>query len=253
MKFKLSVITVCYNAEEFIDQTINSVIQQSYGDVEYIIIDGGSTDSTVKLIQKYSSHIDKWLSEKDGGIADAMNKGLSLATGDYVIYLNADDYFKNKDVLLEASNFLSNDVEILACGIDYLKQNGETNTYFSRGFGFWMNFKTCLFHQGVLCSRQLLNELGGFDVRFNITMDYDLFLRAYRRNAKLKKAHMIMSVMRDVGISSAREWGDLKTRFAEEKFCHYKNNNKAIFLFLYGVYWIIYPKYRFLKEKFHIG
>ena len=90
---KISVVTVVYNAEKTVERTIRSVIEQKYEKLEYIVIDGGSTDETVNIIKKYSDFITYWVSEPDGGIYDAMNKGIALATGDYICFLNADDWF----------------------------------------------------------------------------------------------------------------------------------------------------------------
>jgi glycosyltransferase involved in cell wall biosynthesis len=89
---KISIITVCFNAEKYIEQTIKSVLDQKNGDIEYIVIDGASTDKTLNIIRQYDSKITKWISEPDNGIADAMNKGIKLATGAYLLFLHADDY-----------------------------------------------------------------------------------------------------------------------------------------------------------------
>ena len=100
-KLKISVITVSYNAAQTIEETLFSVCNQSYLNVEYIIIDGGSTDGTCEIIEKYRNKIGYFISEPDNGIYDAMNKGLKIATGDYVIFLGADDHFISLSVLEE--------------------------------------------------------------------------------------------------------------------------------------------------------
>ncbi|EFJ2165730.1 glycosyltransferase, partial [Escherichia coli] len=94
MRKKLSIVTVVYNGERFIENAINSVISQKNEQVEYIIVDGGSTDSTLNIIEKYKNKIDIFISEKDKGIYDAMNKGWSKATGEYVAFLNSDDFYQ---------------------------------------------------------------------------------------------------------------------------------------------------------------
>src|SRR5574343_380982 len=96
---KISIITVCYNSSETIEDTIQSVASQNYPNIEYIIVDGLSKDSTVDIIKKHSDVVSKWVSEKDKGIYDAMNKGIAMATGDIIGILNADDVYTNKDVL----------------------------------------------------------------------------------------------------------------------------------------------------------
>ena len=90
---KISVVTICYNSKLFIEKTILSVINQSYEDLEYIVVDGGSTDGTLDVIHKYSNRITKWISEKDEGIYNAMNKALDIITGDWVIFMNSGDCF----------------------------------------------------------------------------------------------------------------------------------------------------------------
>ena len=101
-----SVITVTYNAERWLERTILSVLSQSYTNVEYLIIDGGSTDRTVEIIRQYASGLAYWVSEPDQGLYDAMNKGLARATGDYLVFLNAGDTFHTADTLNQIVNGL---------------------------------------------------------------------------------------------------------------------------------------------------
>ncbi|MCR1812019.1 glycosyltransferase family 2 protein [Sulfurospirillum sp. hDNRA2] len=106
---KISIITVVYNAVTLLEQTILSVLEQDYSSVEYIIIDGGSSDGTIALIQKYASYPVVWISEKDSGIYDAMNKGLKLVTGEWIVFLNAGDFLASSHILsLVASTITKN-------------------------------------------------------------------------------------------------------------------------------------------------
>lgn len=239
----ITVITIVLNAEEHIEQTIESVLGQTYCNIEYIVIDGGSTDRSLEIIDRYRSEIDCVISEKDEGIADAMNKGASHATGDYLIFLHADDYFANERSLENALVFLNEGTDILACNILFGKQ---LEVYEPKGFGFWTNFKQGLYHQGVFCRRQLLEDLRGFDTQFRIAMDYDFFLRAYRRGVGIVKAPVILTVMRDNGISSLRDWKNLIFRFKEEKMVHEKNCRSLSMGLLYKIYWLLYLPYRYL-------
>ena len=104
----ISVITVCYNSENTIEQTIQSVISQKYSEIEYIIVDGGSSDNTLSIIEKYKSKIDFLISEKDNGIYDAINKGINYSSGEIVGFLHADDIFKNSNVLNNIHDNFSN-------------------------------------------------------------------------------------------------------------------------------------------------
>jgi glycosyltransferase involved in cell wall biosynthesis len=105
---KLSIVTISFNSEQYLEQTIRSVIGQSYANIEYVVVDGGSNDGTLDIIRKYDSEIDRWISEPDAGIADAMNKALSLTTGDFVYFLHSDDYLEGDDAIEKASRHLTN-------------------------------------------------------------------------------------------------------------------------------------------------
>jgi len=102
----ISIVTVVYNGAKHLEQTILSVLKQSYPNVEYLIIDGGSTDGTLEIIRQYEEAIDYWISETDKGIYDAMNKGISLASGDYIVFLNADDWYERGAIESVAQNII---------------------------------------------------------------------------------------------------------------------------------------------------
>lgn len=245
----ISIITIALNAEIYLEQTIQSVLNQTYKNIEYIIVDGGSTDGTLGVIEKYKNAIDHIISEKDEGIADAMNKGVSLASGDYIIFLHADDYFHHDTCLEESIKFLEVTTDILACRIQFGK---DQKIITPTGFNFWTNFKG-MPHQGILCRRSLIESLHGFDTQFKICMDYDLLLRAYQNGARLKKAPVVLSVMRDTGISSLRDWKNLRFRFAEEKRVHEKNCRSLLMGVLYKIYWLLYLPYRRLSYVTILG
>lgn len=245
----ISIITITLNAEIYLEQTIQSVLNQTYKNIEYIIVDGGSTDGTLGVIEKYKNAIAHIISEKDEGIADAMNKGVSLASGDYIIFLHADDYFHHDTCLEESIKFLEVTTDILACRIQFGK---DQKIITPTGFNFWTNFKG-MPHQGILCRRSLIESLHGFDTQFKICMDYDLLLRAYQNGARLKKAPVVLSVMRDTGISSLRDWKNLRFRFAEEKRVHEKNCRSLLMGVLYKIYWLLYLPYRRLSYVTILG
>ena len=239
----ISIITIALNAEIYLEQTIQSVLNQTYKNIEYIIVDGGSTDGTLGIIEKYKDEIAHFVSEEDNGIADAMNKGVSLASGDYIIFLHADDYFHHDTCLEESIKFLEVTTDILACAIQF---GQDRKIITPSGFNFWTNFKG-MPHQGILCRRSLIESLNGFDTQFKICMDYDLLLRAYQNGARLKKVPVVLSVMRDTGISSRRDWDSLSTRFNEERMVHQKNCRCLAMQILYKFYWLLYLPYRYMS------
>ena len=110
----ITIITVSYNAVTTIEQTISSVVHQDYPKIEYIIVDGGSTDGTIDIIKKYKSHGIRWLCEPDEGIYDAMNKGVQMASGDYVEIIGADDALVSNDIISRAVSEMEDDIDIFA-------------------------------------------------------------------------------------------------------------------------------------------
>ena len=242
----MSVITIGYNSANSIEQTITSVIAQTYPNKEYLIIDGGSKDETIDIIEQYEAQIDQWISERDDGISDAMNKGLKIATGDWILFLHSDDYLVGKDSLEKAVAMIETNIDILACNI-YFKYGETIKLAKPHGWNFRMNFKVGLWHQAILCRKQLFERIGGFDKAFKLAMDYDFLLRAFRANTKVKIVHMPLSVMRKTGISSRTDPSSLKRRFLEERQVHKKNCDSAFLSAVYGVYWPLYQAYNFLR------
>jgi glycosyltransferase involved in cell wall biosynthesis len=243
----ITVITVVYNGDKHLEQTIQSVINQSGVNVEYIVIDGGSTDGTLDIIRQYDALIDYWVSEPDKGIADAMNKGLSLATGEYIVFIHADDYLHNIDSLAVASDSFDKEHQVFSFDILY---GDELVRKSSRGFNFWLNCRNGIPHQGVICSRFLFNKVGCFDTLLKFNMDYDFFLRAYYSDYKLKKIKTVLSVMRDTGISSQTDWQSLERRFNEEKMVHHRNIQSFHIKVFNKLFWYFYLPYRKIKYLF---
>lgn len=249
---KLSIITITFNSNRYLEQTISSVINQSYKNIEYIIIDGGSTDNTLDIIKKYESKINYWISEPDHGIADAMNKGLKLATGDYILFLHSDDYLIDSNIIYRAIRQISTSYDIILFNI-ILERDGRKLLAYPRGLNWWINFKTGVFHQSTFCSRNLFQKIGNFDRQFKIAMDYDFFLRAYRAGIKAQRIALEISLMRLVGVSSQRDWPALQKRFFEEQCVHRKNCTGRPISSLYKVYWALYLPYKrtccFLQDR----
>ena len=177
----LSIITVCYNSEKTIKKTIESVLCQKYKDIEYIIVDGGSTDNTINIIRGYGNRISKFISEKDNGIYDAINKGISLAKGDIVGILNSDDIFYDNDTIsCIADKFKRNkDLESIIGDIVFVKPNGKTHRHYG-AFNWTPNkFSWGLMppHPTFYCKRTLFAKFGSYRNDFKIAADYELLIR----------------------------------------------------------------------------
>ncbi|MFA5984263.1 MAG: glycosyltransferase family 2 protein [Methylococcaceae bacterium] len=248
-KAVVSVITVVFNGEKYLEQTIQSVISQNYGAIEYIIIDGGSTDNSVNIIKRYAESISYWVSEPDNGIAEAMNKGIGAATGEFVVFIHADDYFVNEQCLAAAMQHIDCEHDIFAFDILFGKNLCKKS---SRGFSFWFNFRNGIAHQGAICRLSFFHEIGKLDTQYKICMDYDHFLRAYNLGCKAKVIKETLSVMRDSGISSQTDWPSLMRRFTEERAVHRKNIKNKNIVMLNTLFWPCYIFYRKLKSMFTV-
>ena len=178
----LSVITVTLNCVETIENTIKSVLPQKSDDIEYIIIDGGSTDGTKDIIAKYDNEITYWVSEPDNGIYDAMNKGISIASGEWISFINGNDWYENNifdDVKKAAKNY---QVSIIYGWVNAVS-NGKITGYL--GLSHKMNieelhFRNIYCHQGLFIKRQLFSLIGYYDTNYKIYADYDWILKAHQ-------------------------------------------------------------------------
>lgn len=201
-KLKISVVTVSYNAADTIEETIQSVIDQIYDNIEYIIIDGGSTDGTVDIIKKYANRITYWISEPDKGIYDAMNKGIAIANGDYINFMNAGDKFVDRQIL---KNIFNEESNIVGSDIIY------GNAIFAYPWGKILikprpltDFKSFdpIFHQSSFTRLSLLKATP-FDISYKIAGDYNFFYHSYIDGKKFFYLNIVISVFDAAdGISS---------------------------------------------------
>jgi glycosyltransferase involved in cell wall biosynthesis len=205
---KISVIIAVFNGEKTLQQCLDSVVTQSYLNVELIVIDGGSTDGTVDLLQENQASISYWISEPDRGIYNAWNKALAKATGEWICFLGADDFLWDEKVLERMDTALKGipaDIRIAYGQIMLLNQDGQS--LFSIG-DRWEKVKKrfkrvmCIPHPGLMHRRSLFQVHGQFDESFQIAGDYELLLRELKSAKAVFVPGLILTGMRQGGISS---------------------------------------------------
>ena len=191
---KISVITVCYNAERCIENAIKSVLSQTYNNIEYIIVDGASTDGTLGIISKYKEKIGKIISEKDGGIYDAMNKGVRLATGDIIYFLNSDDRFYDGGVISNVvCEFIQNpNVELIYGKIFPVNIPQDLadrfEKIFTRNFGFKIKrdlLKRGMTQQNIFVKKFIFDKTGPLNKDFKTSSDFDWMLRVFNKGIQV--------------------------------------------------------------------
>lgn len=201
---KVSIITVVYNAVATIEQTILSVVKQDYSNIEYIIVDGGSTDGTLDIVKKYEKKIALWLSEPDHGIYDAMNKGLTHATGNYIYYLGADDCLLAPTSISQVVSFLQDnpEVDVLCASVMMVDTVYRIEKVYSSDFSeadVLSGYNTP--HQGMFVRREILQK-HRFDTSYHIAADYKNFLKFYLDpDIALQKTDLIVAYYANDGIS----------------------------------------------------
>ncbi|MGL5271459.1 MAG: glycosyltransferase family 2 protein, partial [Selenomonadaceae bacterium] len=177
---KISIITVVFNTKDTILQTIYSVINQEYANIEYIIIDGGSKDGTIDIIKEYENRISYWISESDRGIYDAMNKGIEQATGDYIYFLGADDCLIDENIIAKAAGYLKDDpVDVLSGRVWVVNEQFGIQTEYSNVFDLGDIYRGyCIPHQGLFVKAGILKKWL-FDIKYKSSADRKMFYQLY--------------------------------------------------------------------------
>jgi len=212
---KVSIITITYNAEKYLERTIQSIINQTYSNIEYVIIDGKSKDGTMDIVEKYKSNIDIIVSEPDGGLYDAMNKGLRTATGDYIVFMNAGDVIKDANTLekaMKGSNF-ADIVYGLAVNID---EEGNTRPWHKTtptadkltAKSFMNGMVIC--HQCMIIKKSCTEP---YNLNIKIAADIDWSIRCMK-NVKTKHFYNdVFCLFLEGGVSDEKRWQAVTERF----------------------------------------
>ncbi len=199
---KVSIITVSFNSVHTIEQTILSVLNQSYQNIEYIIIDGKSTDGTCNIIKKYEDAISYYVSEPDKGIYDAMNKGIRRATGDIIGIINSDDWYESDAVNKVVNHFISGKAELVHGKMCFVDEKGNCTYSKEKILSHLWYLAGIVLHPTVFVKRSVYEKYGVFNTDYRIAADYDLLLRFYANGVRFKYIDEIISNFRIGGISS---------------------------------------------------
>lgn len=245
----ISIITATFNSAKTLKDTIQSVLRQTNKDFEYLIIDGGSTDETIDIVKSYESEFSgrlKWVSEKDQGIYDAMNKGIKMASGDVVGILNSDDYFTSDDILQTVDNaFKSHEIDAIYGDIHFIRDGNPQKCvryYSSRMFRpFWLRFGFMPAHPSFYCKREVFEKAGLYSLDYKIGADYEMMVRLFKR-LKIKTLYVNKDfvTMRTGGASNTNVRSRLTLIEEDVKACRengiYTNRFFIMLKFLYKIF-----------------
>ena len=228
---KYSIVTINYNNAEGLRRTIQSVVSQTFVDYEYVIIDGGSTDGSVDVIKEYENKISYWVSEKDGGIYNAMNKGVKVAHGEYLIFMNSGDVFYSNRVLEEIE--FSQRIDDIIVG-RVLTDDGNEFMYQPQQLTMYFLYSSTIPHQGAFIKRKLLEKYP-YDETLKITSDWKFFVDAIIfENCSVGFVDIVVSKFDVDGVSTThpeKTWNEklevLRTMFPQRVLQDYENMKKS--------------------------
>ena len=247
---KISIITVCFNSSKTIEKTFQSIKNQSYQNLEYIVVDGGSSDDTLKIIKNYSSCISNYISESDKGLYDAMNKGISMATGDIIGILNSDDIFVDNYVLEKVAKFhTKNSIDASVGNITQFNKNDKVIRKYSAKNWSPNKLKIGFMpaHPAIFFKRDLFENYGKYRLDFASGADYELIIRFFLRNKITWKYSDITTTAMLIGGISSSGYKSYKLISREIKKALELNNIKfSYFKVLLRVIWKLNG---FLKKK----
>lgn len=241
----LTVVTVAYNAEEHIEKTILSVVEQKFGDFEYIVIDGNSTDDTMSIVRKYEDKIDQIVSEPDKGIYDAMNKAIDLAHGEWILFMNSNDWFADADVLSDVFSGDNSDADFIYGSHKFYNGVKTVEVPLRPLSSMWK--RIAFSHQSLFSRTHIMKEYK-FNLEKQIVADYDFYFRCYSEGKRFKKVNRPVSVISGGGFSSTSFYQRTKERWLVVRAYapSMKVNTFYFFLFVWG---LVPSKFKSLARK----
>jgi glycosyltransferase involved in cell wall biosynthesis len=229
----VSIITVVKNNEDTIEQTILSVISQDYSHLEYIIIDGCSTDDTAEIIRKYKDKISCWISEKDEGISDAFNKGISVSNGEIIGIINADDWYENNAITAIVETMCRSDAIDIIHG-KMRKWTTERDFILVSSDEKLLERDSTVNHPTVFVKKRIYSKIGLFRLDFKLAMDYEWLLRAKINGHTFYYIDKCLANMRSEGISN-RQWIDANFEVLKAKNIYLENKIYHVLFFIFQV------------------
>ncbi len=222
---KVTIVTVTFNAALHLEQTIQSIINQDYPNIEYIIIDGGSTDGTVDIIKRYEKNLTYWASEPDSGIYDAMNKGIDVATGEWINFMNAGDSFCEKSTVSKIKAYLAEEIDILAGAINYIA-SGKSELKKPLGADYKYDGMFC-WHQAMFTKTALMKKFK-FDTNLQLAADYEFTLKCYESGHIFKFIDLPIANFIEGGFAESNPiLGRIEDMFIQSKYL--RNNMESIY------------------------
>lgn len=252
---KFSIITICFNSEKTIERTIKSVLEQTYKDFEYIIVDGASKGGTLDIVKKYEPLFEgrmKWKSEPDKGIYDAMNKGIRMATGDIIGIVNSDDWLEPNTLDIVANAFVQNgkDTNALYCGgINYHRTDGTIKRWDANIKSFKrqapLYIMSGIRHPATFVPKQVYDKIGLFDDQMRLSADQDFILRCHFGGVRFVEMKQVLSNMSEGGLSTEGSERARRISIEDRKRMLHNFNKSGL-----EYYWLFYTwKMRGLVKK----
>jgi len=240
----ITILTAALNSGSTLKKTLETVRNQTFQDIEHIVIDGGSRDETLDILKEFENTYNlTWISEPDHGISDALNKGLRLSSGRYILVIQADDQLLHHNILdnvfpqLKSENF-----DILSFPV--ILDHPAKGKILSKPIKhlWWNHFKFVFRHQGCFVHRRVFDQIGMFRNEFRICLDYDFFYRALARNCSVKFGKFPVALMGGEGVGTNPEF--ILKRLKEERLVHVLNENKLFWRLLQFVFHMLYLPYK---------